>query len=242
MAASNTGGTGSGSRHYYGVSYGKLSTKVKDIPEGYTEIVEADLKAKIQNVEQVDLRGKYINKGKGDYPYQVFYDNLTGVITAQEKFENDNGINLNLTVIDSDGDTSIIQSKFYSKYTENLLNRLLNTEAGSEYTFTPYQMPTTAEIEGKNKAFYNQGVSLKVNGTKIDPKYANDNPELPKTAQVKVQGKTTTSRDERLDFLYGKFVEWFKPGEAVAPTQQAGKVDESKSFIPEPTDSSALPF
>ena len=140
------------------------------MPEGYTEITEADLKSKTQAVEQIDLRKKYIDKAKGDYPYVVFYDSLTGVITAQEKFENDNGTNLNLTVLDTDGDESIIQLKFYSKYAENLLNRFLNTTLDKEFTFFPYSIPNTAEIEGSTKSFYTSGVSLKTNGVKIEPK------------------------------------------------------------------------
>lgn len=235
--AANSQTSSAGRKLYYGLSYGKLSTKIKDVPDGYTEIVEADLKAKIQNVEQIDLRSKYVNKAKGDYPYQVFYDSLTGTISAQEKVENDNGVYLNLTVLDTDGDTSIIQSKFYSKYTENLLNRLINTPGNAEFTFTPYQMPTTAEIDGKNKSFYNQGVSLKSGDTKIEGKYKNDDAEYPKTEQVKVQGKATTSRDKRLDFLYEKFVAWFNSSSPVAKQE-----DSKQTVINQPMESNDLPF
>ena len=70
--AANTGSTNSGRRNYYNVSYGKISTKMKEAPQDFTEIAEADLKAKVQNVEQVDLRKKYViavyesmNKGSG---------------------------------------------------------------------------------------------------------------------------------------------------------------------------------
>jgi hypothetical protein len=110
--AANSSTTGTQGKNYYNVSYGKISSKMKNVPENYSEIAEADLKAKVQNVEQVDLRCKYVNKGTGDYPYNVFFDSLTGTIQAQEKHENDNGTNLNLTVLDSDGDTSILQVKF----------------------------------------------------------------------------------------------------------------------------------
>lgn len=209
--AANTGSTNTGKRNYYNVSYGKISTKMKSFPEDFSEVVETDLKARIQNVEQVDLRKKYVNKGAGEYPFTVFYDSLTGTIQSHEKFENDNGTNLNLTILDSDGDTSILQIKFYSKYAENLLNRLLNTNSSNELTFFPYAIPTEAEIDGKNRKFYNQGISLKVNGVKVEPKYKADDKELPPTEQVKVQGKATTSRDARLDFLYNEFNKVFKP-------------------------------
>lgn len=205
----------SGRRNYYSVSYGKLSTKVKEIPQDFIEISEADLKSKTQAVEQLDLRKKYVDKQKGDYPYVIFYDSLTGYITSQEKIENDNGTNLNLTVLDKDGDESILQLKFYSKYAENLLNRLLNTDTSKEITFFPYSIPNSAEIEGQTKTFYTSGVSIRVDGNKVEPKLkdkrTDPNSTLPDTAQVKVQGKMTTSRDERLDYLYSEFLKVFKP-------------------------------
>lgn len=231
-------------RNYYGVAYGKLTTSVKDIPEGYTEITEADLKSKTQAVEQIDLRKKYLNKGKGDYPYKVFYDSLTGIIKSQEKFTNDNGTNLNLTVLDQDGDESILQVKFYSKYTENLLNRLLNTPTDKEFTFFPYAISNSAEIDGKNISFYTQGVSLKSAGVKIEPKFKNDDSLLPPTEQVKVQGKATTSRDNRLDFLYDEFVKHFSPS-TPTPTNAVPTASPEQAFPPAtnvvtPTDD--LPF
>jgi hypothetical protein len=240
--AANTGSDSTGKKNYYGVAYGKLSTSVKDIPEGYSEITEADLKSKTQAVEQIDLRKKYLNKGKGDYPYKVFYDSLTGVILEQEKFQNDNGTNLNLTVLDKDGDTSIIQVKFYSKYNENLLNRLLNTDTTKEFTFFPYAIPNTADFGEGNKSFYTQGVSLKVAGTKIEPKYVDKskdaNSPLPNTDQVKVQGKVTTSRDNRLDFLHGEFVKHFKP----STSTPAPKVEtNSANALPPQTPDQAFP-
>lgn len=226
--AATTGSSNSGRRNYYNVSYGKISTKQKEVPQDFTEIAETDLKSKIQAVEQIDLRKKYVNKATGDYPFAVFYDSLKGVIQAQEKHENDNGTNLNLTVLDNDGDTSILQIKFYSKYTENLLNRLLNTDTTKEFNFMPYAIANTADINGKNVKFYTQGVSLKVNEVKIEPKYKNDDPILPKTEQIKVQGKETTSRDKRLDFLYDAFVKHFKPSEA----QPTPKIETPKNAVP----------
>lgn len=240
--AANTGSDSTGRKNYYGVAYGKLSTSVKDIPEGYSEITEADLKSKTQAVEQIDLRKKYLNKGKGDYPYKVFYDSLTGVILEQEKFQNDNGTNLNLTVLDKDGDTSIIQVKFYSKYNENLLNRLLNADTTKEFTFFPYAIPNTADFGEGNKSFYTQGVSLKVAGTKVEPKYADKskdaNSPLPNTDQVKVQGKMTTSRDNRLDFLYGEFVKHFKPSTSIPAPKAETK---SANTLPPQTPAQAFP-
>jgi len=235
--AANTGSNSTGRKIFYGVSYGKLQTSVKEIPQDYTEITEADLKSKTQAVEQIDLRKKYLDKGKGDYPYKIFYDSITGVILSQEKFENDNGTNLNLTILDTDGDTSILQVKFYSKYNENLLNRLLNSDTSKEFTFFPYAIPNSAEFDGSTKSFYTQGVSLKVAGTKIEPKHKDKSKDakspLPDTEQVKVQGKMSTSRDNRLDFLYGEFVKHFTPGTTATspqPKKEEEKYQGKKEF------------
>lgn len=233
--AANTGSTNSGRRNYYNVSYGKISTKQKEVPQDFTEIAEADLKSKVQAVEQVDLRKKYVNKATGDYPFTVFYESLTGVIQSQEKHENDNGTNLNLTVLDSDGDTSILQVKFYSKYTENLLNRLLSVDTTKEFTFTPYAIPNDFEINGKKIKAYTQGVSLKTVEGKVEPKFNKDNKytvngvTLPDTEQIKVQGKETTSRDKRLDFLYAEFVKHFQPSTEVPAPQP--KVETPKNVM-----------
>lgn len=258
--AANTGSTTTGKRNYYNVSYGKISTKQKEVPQDFSEIAEADLKSKVQAVEQVDLRKKYVNKATGDYPFTVFYDSLTGVIQSQEKHENDNGTNLNLTILDSDGDTSILQIKFYSKYTENLLNRLLSTDTTKEFTFFPYAIPNEFEINGKKIKAYTQGVSLKVAGEKVEPKFNKDNKytvdglTLPDTEQIKVQGKETTSRDKRLDFLYEQFVAHFQPStETPAPKAETPKnavptaspaqaFTPADNYIPDNPNMESLPF
>ena len=242
--AANTGSTSTGRRNYYNVSYGKISTKQKEVPQDFTEIAEADLKSKVQLVEQVDLRKKYVNKGTGDYPFNVFYDSLTGVIQSQEKHENDNGTNLNLTILDNDGDMSILQVKFYSKYAENLLNRLLSADTTKEFTFFPYAIPNEFEINGKKIKAYTQGVSLKVDGVKIEPKFNKDNNYtvggvlLPNTEQVKVAGKETTSRDARLDFLYEQFTKHFVASDAIPASKPV--TEAPKNSVPPATPKQAF--
>lgn len=253
MGANVGSGNGGGKVNYYSVSYGKLGSKVKDIPNGYDEMSESDLKAKTQAVEKIDLRKVYIDTKKGDYPYRIFYDSITGTILNHEVQTSDHGDSLNITLLDNDGEISILQMKMYSKYAENLLNRLLNTDTTSELSFYPYAVPNKSEIQGVEKTFYTQGVSVKCNGEKVEVKYVDkgkDNKSpLPDTEQVKVAGKMTTSRDERLDFLYKEFCKVFKPVEAQEVSQ--GKVDASntqKSNIVAPPvmsnddDDSELPF
>lgn len=238
MGATNSNQNSTGRKNFYNVSYGKLSTRVKDAPENGVELVEADLKSKIQSVEQIDFRNKYVNKDKGDYPYQVFYDSISGDISDFQKVDNEHGVFFNVIVEDKDGDTSYVQMNFYSKYAENLMNRLLNANSFSNITLFPYAIPNSAEIEGQTKTFYTQGVSLKVDGVKVEPKYKNDDKELPPTEVVKVKGKATTSRDNRVDFLF----EQLEKVEIGVPTPRKSetKVVETPAGIQREQDN--LPF
>jgi hypothetical protein len=92
-------------------------------------------------------------------------------------------------------------------------------------------------------------VSLKVNGEKVEGKYKSDDKELPATEQVKVQGQTQTSRDNRLDFLYEKFIAHFKPSGNIPQPQASAPKEEPKVaaeparvFNPNATPNNDLPF
>lgn len=213
MAASNAENTGSGRKNYYNFSYGKLSSKQKEIPLGFEEIKETDLKSKMDKVEQIDLRSKYVNKGTGERPYTVFNDNITGTIVGFDKVKTDKGTNFVLEIIDTDGDASTLQCKFYGKYTENLLGRLVLAQPTNSVYFFPYAIPSTSKDDsGKEFSFYNQGVSIQVGGKKIGQKYNKDNSytvdgkALPLTERVQnAEGEMVTSRVKRIDFLYNEF-------------------------------------
>ena len=141
MAAKNT--TSSSSRvNYYNIAYGALSIKEKKVPEGYEEIKLSDLKTKSENVEKIDLRKKYydIENGK-EYHYRVFYSDITGNIQKIEKEEYDRGYQLRVTLKDSDGDTSILQTPFYGKVSSDFLNRLLNVNFENLLDFVPLVGP-----------------------------------------------------------------------------------------------------
>ena len=172
MAASNNNAGNGGRMNYYNVSYGMLGTRVKDAPEGFTQIMEEDLKSATKKVENIDLRNKYLQKS-GDYPFNIYYDKIEGKINSIQKEDYSAGISLKVDITDNDGDNSIVQIKFYSKYTENLLNRLANiSDIDGKFTLTPYAIPTEFEPEpGKKIALYNQGISLKEEGTKVEVKY-----------------------------------------------------------------------
>lgn len=238
MAAKNSNGTGR--RNFYSISYGKLSTRVKELPEGVEKIGEEELKASTQKVENIDLRNKYVEK-TGDFPYVIFYDTIEGQIQSVNKNEFDQGVSLQLEVLDSDDELSTVQVRFYSKYTENILNRLANlASTSSTILFTPYAIPSEFETPDKKMVkLYNQGVSLKVNGEKVEVKYKGDDKKLPKTVQLKnAQGKTETSRVDRIDFLFEEVAKKFANVEKTEPKakEKAAPVSEAS------TDDDDLPF
>src|SRR5690606_350890 len=160
----NGSGT-NGRKNYYRVSYGRLSTRLKETPEGYSELAEEKLKSMTQDVDNLDLRNKFIKKD-GDYPFQVFFETITGEILSIDRDEYDKGVTLALTINDVDNEESILQMDFYGKYSENLLNRLLNIqEVDSDIVFHPYAIPSEAELDGGKKIkYYTQGVALRENG------------------------------------------------------------------------------
>lgn len=238
MAASNT--NGNSRKNYYNISYGKLATKVKEVPENHTEMKETELKALTQKVQDIDLRNKYIEK-TGDFPIVIFYNKIEGQIQSIKKNEFDQGSTLQIEIIDNDDETSFIQCKFYSKYTENILNRLANAKSlTSNLTFTPYSMATefTVEETGQNIKMYNQGVSLRLNGEKIDVKYNKDNPgKMPATERVmNSEGKEQTSRVKRINFLFDEVTKKFSEVEVKsAPSKveaQATVDDDNDDDLP----------
>lgn len=242
MAASNAENTGNGRKNYYNFSYGKLSSKQKEIPNGFEEIKETDLKSKMDKVEQIDLRNKYVNKGTGERPYTVFNDNITGVVVGFDKVKTDKGTNFVLEIVDTDGDTSTLQCKYYGKYTENLLNRLVSVSPKDSVYFFPYAIPSESKDDkGKDFKFYNQGVSIQINGKKVLPKYNKDNNYtvngviLPLTERVQnAEGEMVTSRVKRVDFLYEEFSKVFSNLVTPEPIQkkQAPTATSREAFEP----------
>ncbi len=217
MAASTNTSSSTGRTIYYNISYGMLSTKMKEAPEGYTEVGEAELKSKTQAVENIDLRSKFIDKKNGkDYPFTVFFNDITGDIVSVEKDEYDKGISLKVTINDTDGDTCVLGTKFYGKTGSDFMNRLLALQNRNGIKFTPYQIPTENEIDGKNIKYYNMGVSLRENGEKIKGAFNKEN-GLPGSERVQnAEGQMVTSRVKQINFLWERLQSKF--GEVSQPT------------------------
>lgn len=220
MAAKNFNDATTGRKNYYNVAYGALSTRVKEVPEGATEITAEELKSLNAKRAEIDLRNKYVTK-TGDYPFAVFYQGIEGKIVAISKKEPE-GIDkmLELEIIDSDGDHSHVSMSFYSKYAENLLNRLAGVKniEDVEFTLAPYAIPNSFKDEKTNKTieFYNQGFSVRAEGVKLEVAFKNDNKDLPPTERLQdAKGNDVTSRVKRVNFLYDNVLSKFnKPADA----------------------------
>ena len=228
MAATN--GSGNTRKNYYSVSYGKLSTRVKEVPENSEEIKESELKSLTQDVENIDLRNRHVVK-TGDYPYVAFYDKIEGYIRSIDLNDSQHGKSLNIEILDTDDEVSIIQIRMYSKYTENLLNRLCNLKDFNKLvTFTPYAIPSS--FEGENGAeikLYNQGVSIRVEGEKLDITFASDNKDLPKLERITdSNGKETTSRVKRINFLFDTVSDLFNKFLSDTVGTEKNAVEKSK--------------
>lgn len=223
---------------YYPIAYGMLSTREKQPLEGAEEISLEDLKAKTLAVENIDLRNKYVKKD-GEYSYQNFYSTITGNIMSIEKDKYDKGTNLKVTIQDKDGDQSILQTPFYGKVSTDLLNRLASFESfNSTIVFAPYSIPSEFEVEGKKVKFYQSGVSLKVDGTKIARGFKKDD-GLPGSERVQdAQGNDVTSRVKQVNWL------WEKVEKITIPSgeQEAPKVKQETPVTNSVSDDNDLPF
>ena len=240
MGAKNFSGTSTGRVNYYGVSYGALSVRVKEIPEGYEEITTDELKSRSNRKEDIDLRERYVTKS-GDYPYSVFYQSIEGTIVGISKKE-PQGMSkmLELEILDSDGETSYVSMNLYSKYTENLLNRLTSLESWNDknLTLSPYSISNTFPDKktGKPVSIYNQGFSVRVEGVKVEVFYKNDDKKLPPTELVQdAQGNDTVSRVKRINFLFEQAMSKFS-------STATNTTSSQKDVDLEDDDESQLPF
>lgn len=232
MAAGNSSTSGGGSKNFYNVAYGSLWGTSKEPLVGYEEIDAVDLKARTLKGESVDVRNKYVKKDSGNYPFKNSFGFIEGDIQGVSVDETDNGKVLVLDMIDTDGDNSLVQTKLYSKYAENLLNRLCGLSDFKGIYLSPYAIPNEFEVEekGKKKTVknFNQGFSVKQDG-KVEMKYKHDNKDLPKTERVKnpSDGKLMTSRIARIDFLLDEVL--LKFGE-VSPKAELVEVGSEPPF------------
>lgn len=230
MAANSGGSDSTGRKNYYNIAYGMLCTNAKTAPDGYEEMPLASIKSKREKKENVDLRKKFYDTKNGkDFPLKVFYTDIDGIIDSLEKEKYSKGTALKVTLHDSDGDESVIQTDFYGKVSENLLNRLVNVQPNTEVNFRPYSIPSEYTPEGGEMIkYYNSGVSIKFEGEKIGPAYKPES-GLPDTERIEnSQGVMETSRVKRINFLWEKVENKFSESSPAAPVEKSAPKVQSK--------------
>jgi len=243
MAANNGGSDSTGKKFYYNISYGMLCANGKDVPEGYEKISLADLKSRRTKNENVDLRNKYYDTENGkDYPLRIFYTDISGLIESVEKDKFAKGTSLKITLHDSDGDESVINTDFYGKICANLLNRLLGVNRENELNFRPYSIPTEWDINGEKIKGYNAGISIKDAGVKTEMTFKKEN-GLPDTQQViNAKGESETSRVAQIEFLWDKVQVKFAQAQSPAQAQPAPQQAAPQQAAPKADKVDDLPF
>lgn len=208
MGAKNT--TSTGRKNYYTISFGHLSTSLKSLPDGVDEKTNlATLKARMQENDNLFLSKSYI-QGEGEYPYKVFYQEIKGQILGIKSVDTDGfGKKIEITLLDEDLETSIIQAKLYSKYAEDFLNRFLGVTTLSDLVLRPYAVPSEFTLDsGKVINFYNMGVIIYENGEKINKSIKAE--ELPeKDTYMDQNGEEKKMNKSRVEFLLEKANEKF---------------------------------
>jgi len=193
------------SKNFYGIADGMLTQNRSDIMENFEEVTEDAVKSARKNFSPLDLRGKYVKRDKDKYQYKHYFSSITGKILNVTKFEDKvYGVFLNVEMEDIDGDDSQISMKFYGKYAENLLNRLLATDLNRQCTLAPYSMPDDYKPEGGSTIkYFNQGVTVYQDGEKVTGAY-DEETGLPPTERVEnpTDGSIVTSRTKRVNFLW----------------------------------------
>lgn len=229
MAATNK--TNNGSKNFYSITYGYFSSKVKDKPfEVDQEVTTEELKAKAMKMENLDLRKSFIKKD-GDYPFQVFFEQIEGTITDVNTKQVDGiGKLLEIEVIDTDGDTNIITTKLYGKYSENFLNRFLNLD-NDVALLKPYSIPSEYDTGNGIINYYNQGVVIYQTNGKILGKY--EGKDLPEKDKVKdTNGNDKYANFTRVDFLLKEVKEKLEKikGQPVTDKPAIAPVDPIDAF------------
>lgn len=159
---------------YYGIKDGKIVRAFKEEVPGLTK--------------------SRVNKNNRTV-HEAFYDRIKGRITdIKVRDREEFGKEWNITLVDSAGNTEVLQFKFSSGYANGFLRALPNVDVTREITFGPFM-----KMEGDKKKttlFLNQdGKAAKWAFTKDSP---NGCPEM---VQVKYQGKLVWDDSEQMEFL-----------------------------------------
>lgn len=166
---------------YLGVANGKLVQEVKE--------------KQPDSVERVNKVGRTV--------HEVFYKDLTGVITKITTKENDYGKQWQIVFEDGD-DKYMVQMPYSGRYSSSFLKALPNVAQGVPVRFMPWEM-----TDKNNASKKVTGVTLYQNEAKVPSAYTKEDPNgLPEMEQVKIKGKTTWDDSAMMEFLEKMAKDW----------------------------------
>lgn len=179
---------------YLGVANGKLVQEVKE--------------KQPDSVERVNKVGRTV--------HEVFYKDLTGVITKIATKENDYGKQWQIVFEDGD-DKYMVQMPYSGRYSSSFLKALPNVAQGVPVRFMPWEM-----TDKNNASKKVTGVTLYQNEGKVPSAYTKEDPNgLPEMKKVKVKGKETWDDSDMMSFLEQMAQDWVKSFPQVTDEQAA---------------------
>lgn len=179
---------------YLGVANGKLVQEVKE--------------KQSDSVERVNKVGRTV--------HEVFYKDLTGVITKITTKENDYGKQWQIVFEDGD-DKYMVQMPYSGRYSSSFLKALPNVAQGVPVRFMPWEM-----TDKNNASKKVTGVTLYQNEAKVPSAYTKEDPNgLPEMKKVKVKGKDTWDDSDMMSFLEEMANDWMKSFPQVTDEQAA---------------------
>jgi hypothetical protein len=179
---------------YLGVANGKLVQEVKE--------------KQSDSVERVNKVGRTV--------HEVFYKDVTGVITKITTKENDYGKQWQIVFQDGD-EKFMVQMPYSGRYSSSFLKALPNVAQGVAVRFMPWEM-----TDKNNASKKVTGVTLYQNEAKVASAYTKEDPNgLPEMKKVKVKGKDTWDDSDMMSFLEQMAQDWVRSFPQVTDEQAA---------------------
>lgn len=133
----------------------------------YLYIVGGKIAKKVEP-DTVGAVKRFSEKSKKDV-HELIYDSIDGVITKAEITKNEFGQYLEITLVDG-AESCILSMPTESKYFDSFCSKIGTVGVGKKINVRPYSF--TAKDDGKKKT----GISITVNGTKVDYYFTKENP------------------------------------------------------------------
>lgn len=183
-------------KNYYSVSYGYFAGSVSNEPTDRKLISQADIKASYDNFSSIRLEKYFVDTGKAEYRYRLFYNQIVGFLQDFYLEDSDYGKLLKLEILDTDGETNVVSMRALSRYAIDVLNRILNMDQRFA-RFSPFSIPDV--FEGNN--FFNAGIVMYHSDEKIPGKLKGEDMP-PKVEMEREDGTQFFSNKDRANKLY----------------------------------------